>query len=237
VPNKKYMEDEDMDKILIVDDDKTIAELISDVLEDENFQTVICSNGEFALHEIEKNNDFDLIILDIMMPQMDGLELCKKIRDYVSCPILFVTAKSRTLDAMLGLEMGADDYIFKPFVIEELVARVKAHIRREQRNEKKYENQTLVIGDIKIVQDSFEAYRENCPVALSTREFQLLQFLMKNAGRVLTREQIFDSVWGIDCADIGTVSVNIKNLREKIDPDNQYIKTIWGVGYKFIRPQ
>lgn len=226
-----------MDKILIVDDDKTIAELISDALEDEGFETTICGDGVSALHAIEENMDYDLIILDIMMPKMDGLELCKKIRDSISCPILFVTAKSRTLDTLLGLEMGADDYISKPFVVEELVARVKAHIRRERRKNEKKEDQVLVIGDIKIREDSYEVYKGDTPVALSTREFQLLQFLMKNAGRVLTREQIFDSVWGIDCGDIGTVSVNIKNLREKIDTDNQYIKTVWGVGYKFVKPQ
>lgn len=225
-----------MDKILIVDDDETIAELISDALEDEGFQTTICGDGLSALHLIEENMDYDLIILDIMMPKMDGLELCKKIRDSIPCPILFVTAKSRTLDTLLGLEMGADDYISKPFVVEELVARVKAHIRRERRKNEKAENQILVIGDIKLFQDSYEVYKGDTPVALSTREFQLLQFLMKNAGRVLTREQIFDSVWSIDCGDIGTVSVNIKNLREKLDPDNQYIKTVWGVGYKFVKP-
>lgn len=225
-----------MEKILIVDDDKTIAELISDALEDENFKTTLCGDGMSALQIIEKDINYDLIILDIMMPKLNGLELCKKIRDLVSCPILFVTAKSRTLDAMLGFEMGGDDYIFKPFVVEELVARVKAHIRRDQRNEKTVENESLVIGDIKIKRDNFETYKGSVPVALSTREFQLLQFLMENAGHVLTREQIFNSVWGIDYGDIGTVSVNIKNLREKIDPQSMYIKTIWGVGYKFVKP-
>ncbi|QNU67147.1 response regulator transcription factor [Ruminiclostridium herbifermentans] len=226
-----------MEKILIVDDDKTIAELISDALEDENFQTVICGDGLEALKLIEQNNNFDVIILDIMMPNMNGIELCKKIRDIVTCPILFVTAKSRTLDAMLGFEMGGDDYIFKPFVVEELVARVKAHIRRDKRHERIQNNESLIIGDIEIRRDNFETYKAGKPIALSTREFQLLQFLMENVGHVLTREQIFNSVWGIDYGDIGTVNVNIKNLREKIDVNNEYIKTIWGVGYKFIRPQ
>ncbi|PYG89153.1 DNA-binding response OmpR family regulator [Ruminiclostridium sufflavum DSM 19573] len=226
-----------MEKILIVDDDKAIAELISDALEDENLQTAVCGNGLEALQVIENNRDFDLIILDIMMPEMNGIELCKRIRDIVACPILFVTAKSRTLDAMLGFELGGDDYIFKPFVVEELVARVKAHIRREQRHEKRQSKEKLTIGDIEIRRDNFETYICGKPVALSTREFQLLQFLMENAGHVLAREQIFNAVWGIDYGDIGTVNVNIKNLREKIDPDNEYIKTIWGIGYKFIKPQ
>ena len=224
-----------MGKILIVDDDKTIAELIADALEDEGFETVLCADGMDALETVRQTS-FDLIILDIMMPKMSGLELCREIRGIVSCPILFVTAKSRTLDAMLGLEIGADDYIFKPFIVEELVARVKAHIRREQRSMRKPVGGALTIGGIEIRRDSFDVYKDGRSVSLSRREFQLLQYLMENAGLVLTREQIFNSVWGIDYGDIGTVSVNIKSLRDKLDTDNAYIKTIWGVGYKFVKP-
>ena len=120
-----------MPKILVVDDDRAIAELVSDALEDEGLSTVLAHDGKAALALIQQAQDFSLIILDIMMPEMDGLELCRKVRDLVSCPILFVTAKSRTLDTLVGLEMGADDYIYKPFVVEELVARVKAHLRRK----------------------------------------------------------------------------------------------------------
>lgn len=225
-----------MTKIMIVDDDRTIAELISDALEDEGFETELCGNGEDALEAIGKAAEMDLIILDIMMPKIDGLEVCRKIRDRVSCPILFVTAKSRTLDAMLGFEMGADDYIFKPFIVEELVARVKAHIRREQRNETKRQAPTIEIGELILQRDNYQVTKSGRPLELSTREFQLLQYLMSNAGCVLTREQIFNAVWGVDFGDIGTVSVNIKNLREKLDPDNRYIKTVWGVGYQFVRP-
>ena len=173
-----------MPKILIVDDDRAIAELVSDALEDEGFSTVLAHDGKTALALIQQAQDFSLIILDIMMPEMDGLELCRKVRDLVSCPILFVTAKSRTLDTLVGLEMGADDYIYKPFVVEELVARVKAHLRREDRTHAKPASPWLEVGCIRLNQESFEVTKQGAPISLSTREFQLLQYLMENAGRV-----------------------------------------------------
>lgn len=221
-------------KILIVDDDRAIAQLVSDALEDEGFEPMIRHDGVQALSLIQQSPDFSLIILDIMMPEMDGLALCSKIRDIVSCPILFVTAKSRTLDTLVGLEMGADDYIAKPFVVEELVARVKAHLRRETRKVHAL-SPWLEVGQVRLNRESFEVLRAGRAVALSTREFQLLQYLMENAGRVLSREQIFNAVWGENYGDMGTVAVNIKNLRAKLDPDSEYIKTIWGVGYKFVK--
>ncbi|RPF47505.1 DNA-binding response OmpR family regulator [Hydrogenoanaerobacterium saccharovorans] len=225
-----------MQKILIVDDDNAIAELMSDALEDEGFETAVCGNGEEALALLKSTANISLILLDVMMPKMDGLELCRRIRDTVTCPILFVTAKNRTLDTMLGLEMGGDDYIFKPFVVEELVARVKAHLRREKRTMLSDTNDSLAFGGIELKKDSLEAFRNGEAVALSPREFRLLYYFIKNAGKVLTREQIFNGVWGVDYGDIGTVAVNIKNLRDKIDPDNEYIKTVWGVGYKLVKP-
>lgn len=222
-----------MSKILIADDEINIANLISDSLEDEGMETVVVGNGRKVLAHIEKEI-YDLIILDIMMPEMDGMETCRRIRDIVSCPIVFVTAKSRTLDTLVGLEIGADDYIVKPFVVEELVAKVKAHIRRDQR---KQMNKYIVnIGALRINPESYEVFKEDKRIDLTTREFQLLIYFCNNIGKVLTREQIFDSVWGSDYSDIGTVTVTIKNLRDKIDKDNEYIKTVWGVGYKFIRP-
>ena len=223
-----------MKDILIVDDDDAIASLISDALEDEGFHTVILNDGESAVNRI-KDAEYELIILDIMMPKMDGLTLCRKIRDAVSCPILFLTAKSRTLDMLVGLEMGADDYISKPFVVEELVARVKAHIRREHRETEK--DNTLRFDTIMLNKESYEVFKAEKPVELSQREFQLLRYFIENAGQVLSKEQIFNAVWGPDYGDIGTVAVNIKNLRTKIDPDNAYLKTVWGVGYKFVKPQ
>lgn len=221
-------------KILIADDDKEIAMLISDVLSDEGHRCLSAFNGESALTLIKNNPDISLILLDIMMPDIDGLEILRRIRNTVSCPILFVTAKNRTFDAMLGFEMGADDYISKPFVVEELVARVKAHLRREKRSTQKKGN-VLAFGDIRIEPQSYEVTVKGIPAELSTREFQLLNYLCENAGKVVSKEQIFSAVWGADFADIGTVAVNIKNLRDKIDRENRYIKTVWGVGYKLVR--
>ena len=192
-------------------------------------------DGESAYNYIVANkSDISLITLDIMMPGISGIELCKKIRDMMNCPIIFVSAKSKTVDTVLGLEIG-DDYIAKPFVVEEFVARVKAHLRREQRNIPDMQQDIIKIGDIQINKASYDVLKREQVVSVSTREFQLLQYLMENAGKVLTREQIFSDVWGSEFGDIGTVAVNIKSIRDKIDPENEYIKTVWGVGYKFVK--
>lgn len=224
-----------MSKILVVDDDKEIASLIGDSLYDEGYDVLLAYDGEKALSIINKTDDLSMVILDIMMPKIDGLSVCKTIREKINCPILFVSAKSRTLDTLLGLEIGADDYIKKPFIVEELVARVKAHIRREQRKQI-IKNNVINIGDIEVHKDSYEVYVNKKLIELSTREFQLFLYLCENVGKVLSREQIFDAVWGMEYGDIGTVAVNIKSLRDKIDKENKYIKTVWGVGYKFIKP-
>lgn len=225
-----------MGKILIVDDDAAIAGLISDVLEDEGYETVVKTDGKSAYDYIMLNaREISLITLDIMMPELSGLEICKFVRNYVDCPIIFISAKGKTVDMVLGLESGGDDYIAKPFVVEELVARVKANLRREQRHASGSDSDVIKVGDIEINTGSYEVYKSGKAVALSTREFQLLQYLMENAGKVLTREQIFAHVWDTEFGDIGTVAVNIKSVRDKIDPDNRYIKTVWGVGYKFVK--
>lgn len=224
-----------MGKILIVDDDVAIAALISDALEDEGFETVVMNDANAAYSYVLGHvKDISLITLDIMMPELSGIELCKSIRNTVSCPIIFVSAKSKTVDTVTGLEIG-DDYISKPFVVQEFVARVKAHLRRELRNSTDPQKDIIKVGDIEINTASYEVRKCGKTVSLSTREFQLLQYLMENAGLVLTREQIFAHVWDTEFGDIGTVAVNIKSVRDKIDPDNQYIKTIWGVGYKFVK--
>ena len=224
-----------MSKILVVDDDAAIAHLVSDALEDEGFETALAYDGLSAYNYILENEQgIALITLDIMMPGLSGIELCKKIRDTVNCPIIFVTAKTKTADTIMGLEIG-DDYISKPFVVEEFVARVKAHLRREQRNIPMPESEIIRVGEIELNKGSYEVLRNGELVPVSTREFQLLQYLMENAGKVLTREQIFSYVWGSQFGDIGTVAVNIKSIRDKIDPDNEYIKTVWGVGYKFVK--
>ena len=220
-----------MSKILVVDDELDIALLIKDVLEDEGFSTTAIDSSKKALELVQKEK-FDLILLDVMMPEMSGTTLCTKIREITSSPIIFVTAKTSTLDKLLGFEVGADDYITKPFIIEELVARVKAHIRRNNIVEV---SNIIKIGEIEINLDSYEVYKNNSLIDLSTREFELLAYLMKNAGIVLSKEKIFNSVWGENYGEIGTVAVHIKSLRNKLDPDEKYIKTIWGLGYKFIK--
>lgn len=225
-----------MSRILIVDDDISIAGLLSDALEDEGFETVVKNDSREAFEYImEKADEISLITLDIMMPELSGIDLCRFVRDRVKCPIIFISAKGKSIDAMIGLEAGADDYIAKPFVVEELVARVKAHLRREKRNIREADDGIIKVGDIEIHTGSFEVYKKGENIYFSTREFQLLQYLMENAGKVLTREQIFGHVWGTEFGDMGTVAVNIKNIRDKIDPDNEYIKTVWGVGYKFVK--
>ena len=225
-----------MSRILIIDDEVDIAELESDAFTDEGFDVDIAHLASEANILLEKNNyNYDLILLDIMMPGKSGTEYLNEIRNKITCPIIFVSAKSGTVDKLLGLEIGADDYITKPFDIYELVARVKAHIRRESRSKEMENKSKIIIGEIEINKNSYDVYKNKVKCNVSTREFEVLWYLMSNAGIVLTKEQIFSSVWGSDYGEIGTVAVHIKSLRSKIDPEEKYIVTIWGVGYKFVK--
>ena len=225
-----------MSRILIIDDEVDIAELESDALTDEGFDVDIAHLASEANILLEKNNyNYDLILLDIMMPGKSGTEYLNEIRNKITCPIIFVSAKTGTVDKLLGLEIGADDYITKPFDIYELVARVKAHIRRESRSKEIENKSKIIIGEIEINKNSYDVYKNKVKCNVSTREFEVLWYLMSNAGIVLTKEQIFSSVWGSDYGEIGTVAVHIKSLRSKIDPEEKYIVTIWGVGYKFVK--
>lgn len=222
------------DRILIADDDPSILMLISDVLTDAGMQVRTVASGEEALHAVGEET-FSLIILDIMMKGISGLEVCAAIRDKVSCPILFLSAKDSAHDIIEGLGLGADDYITKPFTIDELVARIKAHLRRQARlGENTTGGDVLRIGEITLDRRQLTVTRGGVPVDLSTREFELLDYLMRNAGQTLSREKIFRDVWKTEFGDIGTVAINIKNLRSKIDPDWAYIKTVWGSGYQFV---
>lgn len=222
------------DRILIADDDPSILMLISDVLTDAGMQVCTAASGEEALCAIGKEA-FSLIILDIMMKGISGLEVCAAIRDKVNCPILFLSAKDSAHDIIEGLGLGADDYLTKPFVIDELVARIKAHLRRQARlGESPAASDVLRIGEIALDRRQLTVTRGGAPVDLSTREFELLDYLMRNAGQTLSREKIFRDVWQTEYGDIGTVAINIKNLRAKIDPDWAYIKTVWGSGYQFV---
>lgn len=222
------------DRILIADDDPSILMLISDVLTDAGIQVRTVASGEEALHAVGEET-FSLIILDIMMKGISGLEVCAAIRDKVSCPILFLSAKDSAHDIIEGLGLGADDYLTKPFAIDELVARIKAHLRRQARlGENTTGGDVLRIGEITLDRRQLTVTRGGVPVDLSTREFELLDYLMRNAGQTLSREKIFRDVWKTEFGDIGTVAINIKNLRSKIDPDWAYIKTVWGSGYQFV---
>jgi DNA-binding response OmpR family regulator len=223
-----------MEKILIIDDDNDIADLESYLLKSENYETIICNSGEEAIEEIEKTK-FYLILMDIMMPGISGIELCAKIREKVSCSIIFVTAKSNLVDKMVGFEIGGDDYITKPFENQELVSRVKAHLRKDKRNLRTNNSNIIKIGEIELNKESFEVKKNNEKIDLSTREFELLKYLMENKGIVLSKAQIFDAVWGSNFGEISTVAVNIKNLRDKLDKEEKYIITVWGYGYKFVR--
>lgn len=223
------------ERILAVDDDASILELVSDVLAEQDMEVRTASSGEEALELLERE-PFDLVLLDIMLGGVSGLEVCRRVRDKVSCPILFLSAKDDVKDIVKGLGLGADDYVTKPFALEELVARVRAHLRaRARRQRPQQERQTVIqIGQIRLDPEERTVTKDGAPVDLSTREFDLLAYLMNNAGQTLSKEQIFHGVWETDYGDIGTVAINIKKLRTKIDPDWEYIKTIWGSGYRFV---
>ncbi|MGB4438560.1 MAG: response regulator transcription factor [Sedimentibacter sp.] len=222
-------------RVLIADDDYEIVQLVTESLEDEGYEVLKAYNGQEVVRIIE-NQKVSLIILDIMMPEMDGLEVCRKVRNDISVPIILLSAKDRELDKIIGLEVGADDYITKPFSTNELIARVNAHIRREKRNSESKLNVSGVFefGNLKIDKDKYEVYKHGCLIDLSTREFQILLYLAANNNKVLSREQIYGAIWGnSEFGDINTVTVHIKNIRSKLDQDNKYIKTVWGIGYKF----
>ena len=223
-----------MQTILICDDNKAVHEGLSGYLKALHYHIYSTYDGESAITVLEREK-IDLVILDVMLPGIFGTEVCRQIRKKSDIPVLMLSAKGDEIDRIIGLEIGADDYITKPFIVDELVARVKAHLRREKRRNSIGHN-ILKIGEIEIHKDSYEVYLNKELIDLSTREFQLFLYLCENAGQVLSREQIFNSVWGSDFGDIGTVAVNIKSLRDKIDKENKYIKTIWGVGYKLIKP-
>lgn len=221
-------------RILAVDDDASILELVSDVLGERGMEVTTAGSGERALKRLEEES-FDLILLDIMMKGISGLEVCRQIRDRVSCPILFLSAKDSVADIVEGLGLGADDYLTKPFALEELAARVQAHLRRQERSAPgRPAGGPIQIGAIRLDPEKLTVTKAGAPVALSTRELELLTYLMRHAGETLSRDRIFHDVWRTDYGDVGTVAINIKNLRSKLDPEWRYIKTVWGSGYRFV---
>ncbi|MDN5353080.1 MAG: two-component system, OmpR family, lantibiotic biosynthesis response regulator NisR/SpaR [Clostridiales bacterium] len=227
-----------MGYILIADDDSTIANLISDSLEDEGYETKTVGSGTEVIDLVRTESDqIELILLDIMMPGVDGLEVCRQIRQAVACPLVFISAKASSMNRIVGLEVGADDYITKPFSIMEVVARVNAHIRREKRNTTVSKSALINMGQMVISPEKYLVTLEGIKIDLSTREFQILLLLAQNRNRVLSREEILNGVWGNTYADLNLVTVHIKNLRVKLGSHGEMIKTVWGVGYKLIAPE
>ena len=227
-----------MSKILIVEDEEAIADLEKDYLELSDFEVTIENRGDTGL-QTALSDDFDLIILDLMLPGMDGFEVCRHIREKKDVPILMVSAKKDDIDKIRGLGLGADDYITKPFSPSELVARVKAHMARYSRlvGSGTKENDIIEIRGLKIDKTARRVYVDGVEKNFTTKEFDLLTFLAENPNHVFTKEELFRKIWNMDSVgDIATVTVHIKKVREKIEFDTsnpQYIETIWGVGYRF----
>lgn len=227
-----------MSRILIVEDEEAIAELEKDYLELNDFEVVLENSGDTGLATALSEN-FDLIILDLMLPGIDGFEICKRIREDKDVPILMVSAKKDDIDKIRGLGLGADDYLTKPFSPSELVARVKAHMARYNRlvGSHTKENDIVEVRGIRIDKTARRVFVDGVEKQFTTKEFDLLTFLAENPNHVFTKEEIFREIWDMDSiGDIATVTVHIKKIREKIETDTskpQYIETIWGVGYRF----
>lgn len=228
-----------MSRVLIIEDELAIAELEKDYLELSDFEVVIEENGvkgcERALAE-----DFDIFVLDLMLPDMDGFEICRRIRQVKNTPILMVSAKKEDIDKIRGLGLGADDYITKPFSPSELVARVKAHLARYDRlvsSNQQTQGDTFQIRDIKIDKSARRVWIRGEETQFTTKEFELLAFLAEHPNHVFSKQELFKEIWDMDSVgDIATVTVHIKKIREKIELNTnkpQYIETIWGVGYRF----
>lgn len=230
-------------KILIVDDERNIVDVLKDNLEREGYITLTAYDGVEAV-EVALDRKPDLILLDCMLPRMDGFDVCKKIRQTQQVPILMLTAKSEEIDKVLGLELGADDYITKPFSVREVLARVKAHLRRAGQDRKPKapsDEKVIHIGEVEIDLEAYEVRRDGEFINLTLREFELVRFLALNAGQVFSREQLLEHVWGYSYfGDVRTVDVTIRRTREKLEPDQKeyrYILTKRGVGYYFERGQ
>ncbi len=222
-------------KILVVDDDSNICELLRMYLEKDGFDTAIASDGEKALELVNSYNP-DLILLDIMMPRLDGWQVCREVRKLGDIPIIMLTAKGEVFDKILGLELGADDYISKPFDTKEVVARIKAVLRRSSEKAKKDAVKEVRFDKLIINLTNYELIVDGNEVDTPPKELELIFHLASNPNRVYTRDQLLDEVWGFDYyGDSRTVDVHVKRLREKLEnvSDKWSLKTVWGVGYKF----
>lgn len=223
--------------MLVVDDEKLIVKGIRFSLEQDGMEVVCAYDGEEAL-EAAKKTEYDVVLLDVMLPKLTGFEVCQQIREFSSMPIIMLTAKGDDMDKILGLEYGADDYITKPFNILEVKARIKAIIRRNSKNTQNKEKDKLAsFGDLKVDSESRRVYISEKEVNLTAKEFDLLELLIFNQNKVYSRDNLLDLVWGRDYpGDVRTVDVHIRRLREKIEKnpsEPKYIHTKWGVGYFF----
>ena len=224
-----------MKKILVIDDEALLVKGIRFNLQNEGYDVVTGSNGLEAV-SLAQNGDVDLIVLDVMMPEMDGLTACSKIREFSNVPIIMLTAKTDDMDKLMGFDYGADDYLTKPFNILELKARIRALLRRSGSAEKTTVNE-LTIGNITLDLDARNAFTSGKVVELTAKEFDVIEFLMRNPNRVYSRENLLDTIWAYEYrSDIRTVDVHIRRLREKLEEnpaEPKYIMTKWGVGYYF----
>lgn len=219
-------------KILVVEDEERIRNLLKIYIEKEGFKFDEAEDGKEGL-EKALLNDYALIILDVMMPVIDGWTVCREIRKKSSVPIIMLTARSEEYDKLYGFELGVDDYIVKPFSPKEVIARIKAVLKRNSKNISTKENTEIVLKDIRINRESRQFFVQDEEVILTPKEFDLLLFLMDNQNRVFSREQLLNNIWGYDFyGDMRTVDTHIKQLREKLGKSRDYIKTIWGTGYK-----
>jgi DNA-binding response OmpR family regulator len=218
------------EQILVADDDRDIAAIIAEVLTDEGYLVHTADNGLEVLAKI-KDHEINLLILDIMMPEMDGLEVLTQLKKEIDIPVILLSAKGRDIDKVIGLQIGADDYMSKPFSMDELIARVYAHLRREHRRDKTKE--ILQLGNIELNKSTFQAFVSGKTADFSTKEFLILSYLIENKGQVLTREQIYEAVWkDAYGGDMTTVTVHIKNIRSKLGHESNLLETVWGVGYR-----
>lgn len=229
-----------MERILIIEDEPSIAELERDYLELNHYEADIAATGQEGLERL-KTNAYRLVLLDLMLPDMDGYEVCRKIREVSEIPIIMVTAKNEDIDMIRGLGRGADDYIAKPFNPNQLIARVKAHIARYDRltSSGPCKDEDIRIGDLLIQPGTRKVFAGNQEKILTAKEFDLLLFMAASPNQVFSKEHLLEQVWGFDFyGDVTTVTVHIRRLREKIEKDPSepdYIETVWGVGYRFKR--
>lgn len=217
-------------KVLVVDDESRMRKLVKDFLNKKNFEVLEAENGEQAVDTFFECKDISLIILDVMMPKMDGWQVCREIRQYSKVPIIMLTAKSDEKDELLGFELGVDEYISKPFSPKILVARVEAILRRSNA----LEEDVVEVGGIVLDKAAHQVKIDGVSIDLSFKEFELLTYFVTNKGVALSREKILNNVWNYDYfGDARTIDTHVKKLRSKMEPKGDYIKTIWGMGYKF----